>query len=301
MIHPQLLTFLSVAENGSFSKTAEAMFLSPTAVMKQIDALEGRLGVTLFYRTNHGLTLTEAGKSVLDDAKYLLDYTKRATERVREVDRLENQLSIRIGTSVMTPAKFILDIWADIQYLAPDLKIELIPFENTPENAREILRNLGKQIDVVAGIYDDSLMNNRNFQVIHLENKTIAFAVPLTSPLATKKVIEPEDLKESGVMFIHRGWNCYIDELRKKLEKDGIGIVDFPLFNLSAFNTAVKENLPIIAIDGWESVHPLLRIIPSEVSVTVPYGIMYSPEPSGQVRKFIKAVQFIINKNMRRD
>lgn len=35
------MTFLSVAENGSFSKTAEAMFLSPTAVMKQIDALEG--------------------------------------------------------------------------------------------------------------------------------------------------------------------------------------------------------------------------------------------------------------------
>ncbi len=81
MIHPQLLTFLSVAENGSFSKTAEAMFLSPTAVMKQIDALEGRLGVTLFSRTNHGLALTEAGKSVLDDAKYLVDYTKRATEK----------------------------------------------------------------------------------------------------------------------------------------------------------------------------------------------------------------------------
>lgn len=47
MISPQLLTFIIVAKNGSFSKTAEAMYISPTAVMKQIDSLEERLGVTL--------------------------------------------------------------------------------------------------------------------------------------------------------------------------------------------------------------------------------------------------------------
>lgn len=296
MLHPQLLTFLSVAENGSFSKAAEAMFLSPTAVMKQIDALEGRLGVMLFFRTNHGLQLTEAGKSVLDSAKYLADYAKRATEKAREIDRRENRRSIRIGTSVMTPAKFILDIWAGIQSLAPNLKIELIPFENTPENAREILSNLGKQIDVVAGIYDDRLRTERNFQVVPLEDKPLAFAVPLTSPLAAKQVISPRDLKETGVMFIRRGWNCYIDELRAACESAGVQVTDFPFFNLAAFNTAVKDNLPIVAVGGWESVHPLLRIIPSEVAVTVPYGVMYAPEPSPQVQAFIRAVDGIVNR-----
>ena len=296
MIHRQLLTFISVAENGSFSKTAEAMFISPTAVMKQIDALEGRLGVTLFSRTNHGLQLTEAGKSVFDDAKYLADYAMRATEKAREIDLRENQHSIRIGTSVMTPAKFILNIWTGIQEIAPDLKIELIPFENTPENAREILSNLGKQIDVVAGIYDDRLRAERNFQVVHLEDKAIAFAVPLTNPLAAKQVISPQDLNGTGVMFIRRGWNCYIDELRDVCEAADAVVTDFPFFNLSAFNTAVKNNLPIIAVDGWESVHPLMRIIPSEITATVPYGVMYSPEPSPQVRKFIRAVDEIVNR-----
>ena len=295
MLHPQLLTFLSVAENGSFSKAAEVMFISPTAVMKQIDVLEGRLGVTLFFRTNHGLQLTEAGKSVLDDAKYLVDYAKRATEKAREIDRRENQRSIRVGTSVMTPAKFILDIWTGIQYLAPNLKIELIPFENTPENAREILSNLGKQIDVVAGIYDDRLRRERNFQVVHLEDKSIAFAVPLTSPLASKQAISPQDLRDTGVMFIRRGWNRYIDELRDACEAAGAEVTDFPFFNLAAFNTAVRSNLPIIAVNGWESVHPLLRLIPSELAVTVPYGVMYSPEPSPQVRRFVRTVDEIVN------
>ncbi len=196
----------------------------------------------------------------------------------------------------MTPAKFILDIWADIQHLAPNLKIELIPFENTPENAREILRNLGKQIDVVAGIYDDRFMRERGFRVIHLENKIISFAVSMTSPLVANAEITLADLKNTGVLFIRRGWNCYIDELRSACEEEGVRVVDFEFFNLAAFNTAVKDNLPIIAVEGWENVHPLLRIVPSAMPVTAPYGIMYSPEPSRQVWKFVRTVEEIINR-----
>ena len=298
MISSQLLTFISVAKNGSFSKTAEAMFISPTAVMKQIDSLEERLGITLFKRTNHGIQLTDAGASVLSDAKYLTDYAMRAEEKAREIDRRENQRSIRIGTSLMTPAKFILDIWTEIQNVAPNLKVELIPFENTPENAREILSNLGMQIDVVAGIYDEKFKEERGFQTVHLEDKKVSFAVPLTSRLATKRSISPEDLKQTGAMFIRKGWNKFIDELRASCENAGVKIVDFDFFNLTAFNEAVKQNVPIIAISGWENVHPLLKIVPSKTNVTVPYGIMYSLEPSKHVKQFIKSVEAIVNKTI---
>mgnify|MGYP002515561873 CR=1 FL=1 len=296
MINQQLITFISVAKSGSFSKTAEAMFISPTAVMKQIDALENRLEITLFKRTNHGLQLTDAGQSVLSDAKYLVEYSTRAIEKAREIERKENQRSIRIGTSLMTPAKFILDIWTEIQDIAPNLKVELIPFENTPENAREILSNLGMQIDVVAGIYDEDFKEERGFQTILLEEKKVSFAVPLTSPLAFKRSISPEDLKQTGAMFIKKGWNKYIDKLRASCENAGVKIIDFNFFNLAAFNEAVKQNVPIIAISDWENVHPLLKIVPSKTSVTVPYGIMYSLEPSKHVLQFIKAVKHIVNK-----
>lgn len=43
----------------------------------------------------------------------------------------------------------------------PDIKFQIVPFENTPENAREILANLGKNIDVVGGIFDDTMLNVR--------------------------------------------------------------------------------------------------------------------------------------------
>lgn len=54
MYHHQLDTFVQVADAGSFSKAGEALFISPTAVMKQIDRLEEALEVRLFDRTLRG-------------------------------------------------------------------------------------------------------------------------------------------------------------------------------------------------------------------------------------------------------
>ena len=73
MYNAQLETFIVVAESGSFLKAAEKLYITPTAVMKQINALEKRIGVKLLERSNHGLFLTEAGRSFLRDARYLID------------------------------------------------------------------------------------------------------------------------------------------------------------------------------------------------------------------------------------
>ena len=62
MYNPQLETFIRVADAGSFNKAAEELFISPPAVIKQINLLEAQLGLTLFVRTHRGLKLTEAGK-----------------------------------------------------------------------------------------------------------------------------------------------------------------------------------------------------------------------------------------------
>lgn len=297
MINPQLETFITVASLGSFSKAADELFVSPTAIMKQINMLENRLKVKLFVRTNHGLELTEAGKSLVIDAKFVSEYSARAIDKARSIGDKENSKSIRIGTSIMTPVRFLLDIWTQIQSYIPQIKIELIPFENTPENAREILRHLGQHIDLVAGIYNDKLSTDNGFAVKHICNKKIHIAVPLTSHLASKEVLDADDLIESGLLLINQGWNEYIDSIRDALSAKGACIYDFDFFNINAFNRAVKENIPIIAIDGWENIHPLLKIIPIDWEFVVPFGIMYSPKPSDSVKQFIKMLNNIIELN----
>ena len=69
MYNLQLETFIVVADLGSFNKAAEALYITPPAVTKQINLLEKDLGLRLFIRTHRGLTLTEAGKDPYKDAK----------------------------------------------------------------------------------------------------------------------------------------------------------------------------------------------------------------------------------------
>lgn len=293
MYNPILSTFISVAESGSFTKAAEVLFITPPAVMKQINSLEERLGITLFDRSNHGLQLTDAGKSFFQDAKYIIDYSNRAIEKAKDIDNKDKQQSIRIGTSIMTPAKFLLDIWSEIQKFNPYLKIELIPFENTPINSVEILRNLGKHIDIVAGLYDDGFLEERRCKAAHLYDKKLLFAIPVTHPLCGKTKIELSDLKGRKVLLIRKNWNEYIDKLRTDLIENGTEIEDFDMFNLNAFNRAAQENIPIITVEGWEDVHPLLRIVSADWNYSIPFGILYSPTPTKQVKDFISALHKI--------
>ena len=75
MYNPQLDTFICVVEAGSFSKAADKLYISPPAVIKQINSLENNLGVQLFARTHRGLVVT-AGESLYQDAKYMVNYSK---------------------------------------------------------------------------------------------------------------------------------------------------------------------------------------------------------------------------------
>lgn len=75
MYNPQLETFITVAESGSFAKAADKLYISPTVVIKQINILESNLDIKLFNRTHRGLTLTAAGKSLYSDAKYIIRYS----------------------------------------------------------------------------------------------------------------------------------------------------------------------------------------------------------------------------------
>ena len=72
MYNPQLETFIRVADAGSFNRAAEQSYITPTAVIKQINLLEADLDVKLFERTHRGLTLTKAGTSLYNDAKYVI-------------------------------------------------------------------------------------------------------------------------------------------------------------------------------------------------------------------------------------
>lgn len=291
MYNHQLDTFIQVADSGSFSKAAQALYITPTAVIKQMNLLEARLGLTLFDRTHRGLTLTKAGKSIYAAAQHIIRYSNDAVAQARELQQGQSNV-IRLGTSIMTPSKPVLDLWPAIQRRCPELGIRLASFENTPENARSILRSLGEVVDVVAGPFDDPFLRERKCAALELSLEPIMIAMPFGHPLAAKETLTYDDLCGQTVMMIQRGWNTYIDRTRDDLWEhcpDTV-IEDFPFFDVDVFNHCANDGLTIIAIERWFGVHPLLTARPVAWDHVVPFGIMHARRPAPHVQAFLNAV-----------
>ncbi|MEE8884932.1 MAG: LysR family transcriptional regulator [Eubacteriales bacterium] len=234
MYNQQLETFIAVADAGSFSKAGEKLYITSTAVIKQINTLEDRLQVRLFNRTNQGVRLTKAGESFYRDAKYILQYTADSVQRARQAMR-EEEAVIRVGTSPMTPAQVLLNLWPALHDQYPGLRFRLIPFENTPENAKEILEHLGEHIDMVAGIFDEDLLNKRKCRGLILKREPLCLAVSLNHPLAAKHRLSMEDLRGQTIMLIRPGEFHEVDLLREELvrKEPEIQIEEFSFYNIT--------------------------------------------------------------------
>lgn len=294
MYNPQLETFITAADVGSFNKAAELMFITPTAVIKQINLLESALDVKLFDRTHRGLALTKAGVSLYKDAKYIIQYCKDSVSRAKNAMQGDTDI-IRIGTSPMTPAQALMELWPPIHELCPEIKFQMVPYENNLENARRILANLGQEIDVVVGVFDEVMLNLRRCAGFEISREPLCCAVSIYHPLAAKTRLTVQDLYGQNLLMMHRDWSRYVDELRDDLRKSHpqVNLVDFDIYSVEIFNRCENSNDVLLCIEPWATVHPLLKVIPVDWDYSMPYGLLHAPKPSESVAKFLDAVRAI--------
>jgi len=147
MYDKHLDAFLSVADCGSFSKAAEKAYISPNAIIKQVNLLEADLGLTLFRRTNHGVIMTNAGSVIYHEAKKMVRFSEQAVQKAKKAEQTAQKI-IRIGTSLLRPCKTIIDLWATVSENYPDIQLQIVPFDDNYSEWISTLRSLGKKIDI---------------------------------------------------------------------------------------------------------------------------------------------------------
>lgn len=294
MYNPQLDTFIRVAEAGSFSKAAQESFITPTAVIKQMNLLESRLGLTLFHRSHQGLSLTRAGRSLLADARHIVQYSQESIARARVAERGEKRI-IRVGVSLMTPSTPLTKLWPKVKERCPGMSLQVVTFENTPSAARG-LANLGQDMDIVAGIFDDAFLKERGCLGLELSREPLWCAVPVDSELAKRDIVTFDDLHNHSLMLIRRGWNAEIDRVRDEilLHHPQIALVDFPQYRAEVFNRGANEDLALATLPLWANVHPMLKTVPTDWDCLVSYGLLHSPHPADHVRELLDAVSAVL-------
>ena len=104
-----ILSFVHVADAGSFAGGARALGVSPAAVSKNIAGLEKALGLRLMNRTTRTLSLTEEGSAFLRQARLALEALDTAAEaamahRAEPVGKVRISTSVGFGKSYLMPA-----------------------------------------------------------------------------------------------------------------------------------------------------------------------------------------------------
>lgn len=83
----QLKNYVALARTLNFSTAAKQQFISQSALTKQIHRLEGELGVALFHRTKHGVSLTFAGEQFYSYARDIIMGMEQAEQRMEQISK----------------------------------------------------------------------------------------------------------------------------------------------------------------------------------------------------------------------
>ncbi|PNV62770.1 LysR family transcriptional regulator [Clostridium sp. chh4-2] len=292
MYNHMLDTFIMAADCGSFTKAAERLYISPTAVMKQMNALETHLDIKLIERTPSGIRLTAAGAVIYQDAKFMIDYSAKSIASAKAALH-KSDTTFCIGTSLLNPAKPFMDLWYRINKDFPEYKLHLVTFEDNHEGILSEIEQLGKKFDFLIGVCDSKAWLSRcNFLPLGRYKKMIA--VSREHRLAVKERIDIEDLYGETLMMVERGDSGVNDFLRNDLEKHHpqIRIEDTPQFyDLSVFNRCAETGNVLLTLECWQDVHPGLVSIPVNWDYSIPYGLLYSFDAPEDVCRFAETAK----------
>lgn len=288
MFNPQLEAFVCAADSGSFAKAAEKLYISPTAVMKQINSLERHLGLKLLERTPQGVRLTPGGEVICRDARFLFDYSRRSIEQAKRAMH-SNDTTFCVGTSLLNPAKPFMELWYQTSRHFPDYKLHLVPFEDDHTGILSVISRLGVDFDFLVGVCDSrQWLSHCNLLPLGYYKKMCA--VSREHPLAQKKTLEISDLYGQTLMMVAPGDSETNDAIRNDLLRSHpqIRIEDAPHFyDISVFNRCAETKNVLLTLECWQDVHPGLVTLPVNWDYRIPYGLLYPLNPLPDIKRFV--------------
>lgn len=169
-----------LARRGSFTRVANEVGLTQSAVTRQIQGVESKLGVALFERTTRKVTVTPAGNFLLEQTRHILGDIESSLRRLRE-DFVEGPRQIRLGVSRGISLAYLPGFVFANQRRQPGLNLVV-----NHEASSSILRQLeSDELDV--GILCPPRRLPGNLAVTHRFRDTFTLIMPRSTPESAGK------------------------------------------------------------------------------------------------------------------
>ena len=186
--------FVAVAEEKSFNKAAERLYISQPPLSRQIKQLEEEVGVMLIDRDNRPLKLTEAGEFFYDHAVQILAKSDKLKSMTMRKANFDNSISIGFVSSILYG--ILPKIIARFRACYPNIEIKLQEL-NSWEQTQALTEG---KIDVGFG---RMLFEDASIRRILLREESLVVAVPKDHDLAKEqqKSIRLMDLTNENLLL----------------------------------------------------------------------------------------------------
>lgn len=285
----QLEVFLTVAREGRFSRAAEKLFRTQSAVSQTIRKLEEELGEPLFDRTSREGVLTDAGQVLQGYAEKLVNLRSDAREALVELRELHAGRLV-IAANELT-VLYLLPVLAEFRRLHPMIKIvvQRALGSHIPD---DLLRH-SVEIGVLTYDPQEPLLHS---VIVYLDE--LAFVVPPSHPLASAKQVSIKQLgAESFVAHIVS--SPYREKVIQAFRRHKTPLhMDVELPTLQAIKRfLVMGNgvalIPEISVEGELARGELVRIPVKELQLHRKLRLIYRKEASlsHAARAFLKVAE----------
>ena len=178
--------FVAVAELGHFGKAAERLHMTQPPLSRAVKDLESDLGVTLLVRGTGGITLTEAGATLFEDATELLNLADQMRGRVKAA---AGPPRLIVGTLADSAADLAVQLSEEFRRTRPDVLVQMREVDITDPTAG--LRSGLSDVALTRLPFDLS-----GIAVHELRRDPVAAIVRSEDPLASRPDIRVEDLRD---------------------------------------------------------------------------------------------------------
>lgn len=160
-----LLIFVTVVECGSFSEAGRRLNRAVSSISYAVGQMEKQCGFELIDRTTRRSELTEKGRALFGEAKFLVEGARRLSSHMKALEKGE-ETRIRIAVDVLFPLSPVLDALRDFSAERPRTRVQL--FTSSLNSLWDDLREgqIDFAVTLLVAVPPD--MTGRSFQRIEL-------------------------------------------------------------------------------------------------------------------------------------
>lgn len=193
----KLETFIQVAEQGSFTKAAEKLGYTQSAVSFQIKQLEEALKTVLFERINHSIKLTPKGREILNLAHQMIALSADIEKAANDTNEISGTVRIAMADSL---CHFIFwDHFSEFHRLYPNIKLKVI------STSTEEMFRLAKQNDIDLVFTLDKHLYDTNYIIVKEHEINTSLITSAENELALKEELSLEDISCEPLILTEKG------------------------------------------------------------------------------------------------